>query len=324
MKNTRFQFYILLFGIAVSLIKFFVYFHSMSNAILADALESMVNIIAGGFTLFSLYLASKPADVLHPYGHGKVEFLAAGFEGSMLLGVGVYSIFKVIQSYYIPHNLDIDSIDLAIILLLGIFNYGLGVWSHKKGEISNSPALKGSAVHLKSDGYISFGIILGLLFVYLFHWKWVDNAVAIIVSLALIYNGYKVIKDSIEGILDKADTNILEEVVQYLGKNRKANWIDIHNLRIIKYGSNFHLDAHMTLPWYFTNRQVHDEMKEVHSLINTHFNKEVEIFIHPDPCETYCCQVCTIDCSERQSPFLKKEEWTLDNVLKNEKHKILK
>jgi len=242
----------------------------------------------------------------------------------MLLGVGVYSIFKVIQSYYIPHNLDIDSIDLAIILLLGIFNYGLGVWSHKKGEISNSPALKGSAVHLKSDGYISFGIILGLLFVYLFHWKWVDNAVAIIVSLALIYNGYKVIKDSIEGILDKADTNILEEVVQYLGKNRKANWIDIHNLRIIKYGSNFHLDAHMTLPWYFTNRQVHDEMKEVHSLINTHFNKEVEIFIHPDPCETYCCQVCTIDCSERQSPFLKKEEWTLDNVLKNEKHKILK
>ncbi len=323
MKNTRFQFYILLFGIAVSLIKFFVYFHSMSNAILADALESLVNIIAGGFTLFSLYLASKPADILHPYGHGKVEFLAAGFEGSMLMGVGLYSIFKVIQSYYVPHNLDIDSIDLVIILLLGIFNYGLGVWSYKKGEISNSPALKGSAIHLKSDGYISFGIILGLLFVYLFHWKWVDNAVAIIVSIALIYNGFKVIKDSIEGILDKADTNILEEVVQYLEKNRKANWIDIHNLRIIKYGSNFHLDAHMTLPWYFNNRQVHDEMKEVHSLINTHFNKEVEIFIHPDPCETYCCQVCNIDCSERQTPFLKKEDWTLNNVLKNEKHKIL-
>lgn len=323
MNNTRFQFLILIFGVFVSLVKFYVYFHSSSYSILADALESLVNIIAGIFTLFSLYLASKPADILHPYGHGKVEFLAAGFEGSMLLGVGVYSIFKVVESFYIPNNLDIDHIDLAIILILGIINYGLGVWSEKKGEMSNSPALKGSAVHLKSDGYISFGIILGLLFVYFFHWKWIDNVIAIIVSLMLIFSGFKVIKDSIEGILDKADTNILEEVVKYLGKNRKSNWIDIHNLRIIKYGSNFHLDAHMTLPWYYSNRQVHDEMKDVHSLINTHFNKEVEIFIHPDPCETYCCQVCSIDCAERQAPFLKKEEWTLDNVLKNEKHKIV-
>ena len=323
MNNTRFQFFILIFGVAVSLLKFYVYFHSMSNAILADALESLVNIIAGLFTLFSLYLASKPADILHPYGHGKVEFLAAGFEGSMLFGVGVYSILKVIKSYFIPHQLDIDQLDLIIILALGLINYGLGIWSQKKGVKSNSPALKASAMHLKSDGYTSLGIILGLLFVYLFHWNWMDNVIAIVVSLVLIYSGYKVIKDSIEGILDKADTNILEEVVQYLGKNRKVNWIDIHNLRIIKYGSNFHLDAHMTLPWYFNNRQVHDEMKEVHSLINTHFNKEVEIFIHPDPCETYCCHVCSIECNERQAPFLKKEEWTLDNVLKNEKHKIV-
>ena len=322
-KNTNFQIFVLVVGSIIAIVKFLVYFNTGSNSVLSDALESIVNILAGSFTLYSLYLSSLPADQRHPYGHGKIEFIAAGFEGGLLFLAGIFTVYKIVFSYYFGISIQIHKKDVLIIFVLGFINYLLGAWSAHQGKKTNSPALISSAAHLKSDGYTSLGIFIGLVFVYFFKYKWIDSLIGLSVSVILIYQGFVIVKNSILEIIDTADIDILKEVINYLQENRKTNWIDIHNLRIIKYGSNFHIDAHVTFPWYFNNRQVHNEMYQIHKMMEGHFNKEVELFIHPDPCEPMSCSICTIhDCKERTSVFKQKEIWNIENVLKNEKHQI--
>lgn len=323
MSNLRFQSFILLAGIGIAMVKFFIFVYTQSNAIFSDALESLVNISANIITLYSLYLASKPRDKSHPYGHGKVEFLAAGIEGAMLFSAGVYTIYKSIEDYIGNHQATVSNLSIILILLMGLANYCLGYLSDKQGVKTNSPALVAGGAHLKSDGYTSLGIVISLALMYILNWAWIDYLVAIIVGCILIYHGVKVIKRSLLDILDTADEKILQKIIIYLQENRQNPWIDFHNLRIIKYGSEYHVDAHMTLPWYYTNREIHQEMKNIHQIINQHFESTVELFIHPDPCEEFSCSHCQLsDCKVRTADFKSTIEWTMQNVLIDEKHSL--
>ena len=321
MSKIRFQLFIFGFGILIAIIKFALYSHTGSNAIFSDALESLVNVTASLITLYSIYLASKPKDVTHPYGHGKIEFVAAGIEGSLLSVAGLLTIIKTISDYVNETNIEVKLSFVAITVLLGLSNYALGFFSKHKGKQTNSPSLIAGGVHLQSDAYTSIGILVSLIVIYFTDWKLIDTIIAIFAGLFMIYQGFRVFKRSLLDILDTADQEMLSKVIDYIQEKRDEHMIDIHNFRIIKYGSEYHIDAHLTLPYYFTNLEVHREMKEVHEMINEHFNSEVELFIHPDPCESFCCNYCQIlDCQVRKDPFQKTIVWTLDNVLKNEKH----
>lgn len=321
MSNVRFQLWILVAGLIIAGLKAYLYFITKSNAIFSDALESIVNVSANTITLYSLYLSSKPRDKTHPYGHGKIEFLAAGFEGSLLFASGIITIFKAIEDYFSDTFLNLSGISLLGVLILGFANYFLGYLSEKKGNKTNSPALISGGSHLKSDGYTTMGILLSLILVYFSNWTWLDSFIAILAGIFILYQGFKVVKSSILDIMGTADESILEKIVTHLDQTRKPAWIDIHNLRILKFGSEYHVDAHVTLPYFYSNKIVHEEMKEMHKLINQHFNSDVELFIHPDPCEPFCCHYCEMpNCSERNQSFDKKITWTLDNVLKDEKH----
>jgi divalent metal cation (Fe/Co/Zn/Cd) transporter len=153
--------------------------------------------------------------------------------------------------------------------------------------------------------------------------QWIDSAVAMGFGLMIIYTGYKILRDSVAGIMDEADTTLLGELVDILEKNRKENWIDIHNLRIIKYGSNLHIDCHVTLPWYFTVREAHDELEAFNDLVTARFGKEVELFIHTDGCLPLSCQICQKKgCNERVTPFSERITWTVKNSILDQKHSV--
>ena len=323
MTNFRFQLFILLSGLGIAASKFGLYIWTQSNGIFSDALESLVNISANSITLYSLYLAAKPRDKSHPYGHGKVEFLAAGIEGTLLFIAGVFTIHKSIIDYLHATPIHLTGTPLVAVLVLGFANYILGVLSENRGIKQNSPALISGGQHLKADGYTTFAILLSLVIMYFSQWIWIDTFIAIMVGLFIIYQGFKVVKRSVLDILDTADEDMLSNIIDFIQKNRDKHWVDIHNFRILKFGSEYHVDAHLTLPYFYSNTEVHREMKEVHDLINMHFNSTVEIFIHPDPCEPFCCQFCQNDeCNVRQKPFEKEIIWTLDNVIKDEKHGV--
>jgi divalent metal cation (Fe/Co/Zn/Cd) transporter len=122
--------------------------------------------------------------------------------------------------------------------------------------------------------------------------------------------------------MDETDMETVKELVKILAANRRANWIDVHNMRVQRYGNYYHVDCHVTLPYYLSLEQVHEEISAIDKLVNQQFSKgEIEFFIHNDPCIADSCLHCVLDkCTVRRKPFLKKIEWSIDNVLPNRKH----
>lgn len=320
-KIFRIQLFAVAAGVLLLLAKFAAYFLTHSNTILTDALESIINVIAGTFALYSLYISSKPKDNDHPYGHGKVEFISAGFEGILIAIAGAVIIVKAAVAFFHPRPLEHLTIGLIVIGVSGIVNFAIGIYLKSTGERNNSLILKADGEHLLSDAYSSFGIFISLLLIVFTKLNFLDNAVAILFGFIIIYTGVKLMRKSVAGIMDEADEKIISEIVQHLTQHRKGEWIDIHNLRVIQYGNKLHVDCHVTLPWYFTLEQAHKEIEEIAAIINTQHSSQVEFFIHNDPCIKESCKICSIkDCKVRKEDFKQKIEWTLDNVVRNCKH----
>ena len=312
-------------GISVLLLvaKFIAYYLTNSVSILTDALESIVNVAAGFIGLYSLYIAAKPRDIDHPYGHGKAEFISAAIVGTLITSAGAIIIYKAVKSFIKPAELQKLDYGIYLVAAAAIVNFIVGLITERKGKNSNSLALTASGKHLKSDSYSTFGIIAGLIIIYFTGFKWIDPAVAIIFGAIIIFTGYKILRSSIAGIMDEADIELLKKIVDLLNKNKRENWVDLHNLRVIKYGSILHIDCHLTVPWYLNVNEAHDEVDALSSLVRREFGESVELFVHVDGCLPFSCKVCNKqNCNERKHNFEKRIDWTLENVLQNQKHQV--
>lgn len=312
-------------GISVVLLlaKFTAYYLTHSVSILTDALESIVNVGAGFIGLYSLYVAAKPRDQDHPYGHGKAEFLSAAVEGTLIGTAGSIIIYKAVMSFI--HPAAVEKIDSGILLIAAtaVINFVMGLICVKKGKKNNSMALVASGRHLQSDTYSTLGIIAGLVLIYFTGYKWIDPVVAILFGFIIVFTGYRILRKSIAGIMDEADKELLSKMVAVLNRHRRANWVDLHNLRVIKYGSILHLDCHLTLPWYLNLHEAHREIDALAELVRKEFGESMELFVHSDGCLPFSCRICSkTDCPERKHIFEKNMEWTLDNILQNQKHQL--
>lgn len=299
------------------------YYFTHSLAILTDALESIVNVVAGFIGLYSLYVAAKPKDIDHPYGHGKAEFVSAAIEGTLIIIAGFFIIYQTIKTFFTastPHSLDKG---LWLVAATAVINFIAGSVCIKIGKKNNSLALLASGKHLQIDTYSTFIVIVGLALILFTKLFWLDKVLALAISIVILYNGYKIIRASLAGIMDEADMKLLREIIQILNDNRKENWIDLHNLRVIKYGSLLHIDCHLTIPWYFNVREAHEEIDALTKLIKEKFGNAVELFVHTDACLDRSCEICIKEnCVQRKRPFQKRVEWTLENVLLNKRHDI--
>jgi cation diffusion facilitator family transporter len=318
---------ILIIGLILSTVllggKFLAYYLTQSNAILSDALESIVNVITGAFAIYSLTLARKPKDMDHPYGHGKIEFISAGIEGTLIMVAGLSIVGKSIYNLFYPQL--IQSLDAGILIsaFTMVAHFIMGEIIARKGKKMGSITLMANGRHLKSDAYTSLGLIVGLGVVYLTEMLWLDSLIALLFGLLIIVTGYQILKKSIGGIMDEADFGELETIIQLTNAHRRPAWIDIHNVRVIRFGQTLHIDCHLTVPWYFQVEEAHQEVKFLEDLVNNDHTQEIEFFVHIDPCIPQCCTLCLkSDCPVRQHPFQKKVEWTMENLLSNEKHRV--
>jgi cation diffusion facilitator family transporter len=305
------------------LLKIVAWYLTKSVAILTDALESIVNIIAAFIGIYSLYISAKPRDENHPYGHGKAEFLSAAIEGVLIMIAGIFIIYESIRHLLFP--LPLQQLDYGIILVAisAVINFGVGYIAKKRGIKNKSIALEASGRHLQSDTYSTIAIITGLTLIYFTGLQQIDSIVAIIISFIIIFVGYRITRKSIAGIMDEADKKILSRLVDFLNQYRNQNWIDIHNLRVIKFGSVLHVDCHLTVPWYLNVRESHIEIEKLTQFIENEFGESMEFFVHADDCVESSCPICLKDdCHVRQHPFTKKIEWTLENIIPNQKHQL--
>ncbi len=301
--------------------KFVAYTMTHSNAILTDAFESIVNVTASCFAFYSIYLASKPKDENHPYGHGKVEFFSAFLEGGLILIAGLLIVIKAI--YNIFHPVEIHQIldGMGIVAITGLINFILGRYLIKKSKIFNSITLYADGKHLQTDAYSTLGLLVGLSLFYFTKIVLIDTLLSLGLGLFIFYSGYKILRKSVGGLMDESDVEIVSKIVEILQNNRKDAWIDIHNLRTQRYGPELHVDCHVTLPNYFNLIQVHDEVSRIDELVNQNANIKTELFIHADPCIPQCCHYCRVkNCPIRSENKTKNIEWDLKIVTSNKKH----
>ena len=321
--NLRVQKYITALSVVLFIAKMVAYYLTSSLAILSDALESIVNVLAGVIGLYSLYIAAKPSDENHPYGHGKAEFVSAAAEGGLIVAAGVLIIYETIANFI--SNKPISSLDFGIVLVgaTAAINYVAGFICIKVGNKNKSLALQASGKHLQTDTYSTLGIIAGLIIMSITKVAWLDKIIALTMSIFIMRSGYLIIRQSLAGIMDQQDMDLLKQMVRVLNDHKKVNWIDLHNLRVIKYGSKLHIDCHLTVPWYLNVHEAHAEIDDLTSLIRTDFEDSVEFFVHTDGCLPFSCRLCNkFTCPVRQFAFDHNIEWTLDNLLSDKKHRL--
>ena len=323
LANIKLQRWIAIASSLLLVAKFAAYYLTHSVSVLTDALESIVNVVAGFIGLYSLYVSAKPRDTDHPYGHGKAEYISAAVEGTLVLSAGVLIIYNAGRSLLYPspiHQLDVG---IYLVAGTGIINWILGAIALRQGKRNQSLALVASGKHLQTDTYSTVGIVVGLLLISYTHLLWIDGVVAIGFGCFIVYTGYRIVRTSLAGIMDEADMILLEKMVDILGRNKHENWVDLHNLRVIKYGPVLHVDCHLTVPWYLNIHQAHAEIDALAELIRSNFGESFELFVHSDGCLYFQCHICQKqDCPVRQHSFKKSIPWTLDNALQNEKHSL--
>lgn len=322
-KNLKAQYYLTALTVVVFALKMVVFFMTHALSVLSDTLESVVNIIATLVGSYSMYIASKPKDKDHPYGHGKAEFVSSAFQGSLIIGVGCLILYQSIQSYFNPGTLHNLGNGFWLLIIIAIINITTALFVMQMGKKNNSSTLKTSGKLFLIDFFTTFSVAAGLLILIVTGIQKVDAIIAALLGVWVLYDGYKILRASLAGIMDEADMALLENVIEELDANRNNNWIDLHNLRVIKYGPLLHIDCHLTMPWYLNVHEAHRVMDQFTDLIKSRFGDSVEFFIHIDGCMPFSCAICTLDqCEKRQTPFKQKLKWTMENVLTNTKHQL--
>jgi cation diffusion facilitator family transporter len=323
-QNIKLQIWVLIIGVGLLFAKFVAYWFTNSNAILTDALESIVNVVAGAFAVYSIVLASKPEDLNHPYGHGKIEFISATIEGVLIILAGVIIILKSSYNLFYPQIMGSLDVGIVITVFTGGINYYMGFLLENRGRKTRSMTLIADGKHLKSDAYSTLGLLIGLIAIYFLPYSWLDSGIAILFGGIIAFTGYKIVGESIAGIMDEADDVLLKTIISMLEKNRNDNWVDIHNLRVIKYGSKLHIDCHLSLPFYLTIADAQEEIIQIQQLVTEVCEGEVEIFIHIDACQPASCKICSkVVCLERKYTQIQHIDWNLPNLKNPHEHHLL-
>jgi cation diffusion facilitator family transporter len=303
-------------SLTLLLAKFAAYYLTDSKAVLSDAVESIINVVTAAFLMVSLSISSKPVDENHPYGHGKIESFSAGLEGGLIIIAAVLILLEAVPAFFTPrppHNLGAG---LYILGGAGIINLMVGLYLVQAGRKYKSEALGADGKHLLTDFYTSAGVIIGLVLYYITDYFWVDPLVACLVALNILIPGVKLFADSFKNLMNEADPELLERIVQGLNTIKKPGWLYPHKLRALRSGRYLHVDLHISLPHYWTLTQVHETEEEITKALLEAIGEEGDIMIHVDPCEPPYCPVCAVDdCSKRESDFTSTPSWTVKEVI---------
>jgi cation diffusion facilitator family transporter len=287
-----------------------------STAILSDALESIVNVVAAVFAIGALIFAGRPADRNHPYGHGKMEFLSAAFEGGLIAFAALVILYEVVQS--LLHAVELRSLDLglAIVLGAGLANLALGYYLIRAGRRYDSLTLIADGRHVLADFYTSAGIVIGLLLVRVTGVALLDPVVAAVVGFNLMWTGVRLIRQAASGLLDEEDPALLDRLLNVLQPHLGQGVIRVHHLRAIRAGRFHHVDAHLVVPEFWTVEDSHELAEDLGERVMKELSVEGEMTLHTDPCHRIYCRMCDLDdCPIRREPFTGRPPLTLDEAV---------
>ena len=287
-----------------------------STAVLSDALESIVNVVAAVFALGGLLFAGRPADRNHPYGHGKIEFFSAAFEGGLIAFASLVIVYEAARILLAGAEVRQISAGILIVFATGLVNLVLGWYLVRTGRRYESLTLMADGRHVIADFWTSAGVVVGLLLVHLTGLVWLDPLVALLVALSLMWTGYKLVRHAAGGLLDEEDPALLSRVLAALQRYVGHGVIRVHHLRAIRSGRFHHVEAHLVVPEFWSVDKAHGVSEDVAARVIHDLGVEGEMVFHTDPCHRNYCATCDLeDCPIRREPFLGATPLTLEEAV---------
>lgn len=306
-------------GTAICVGKFAVAAATGSTAVLSDAFESIVNVFAAALLLYALLVAARPADRDHPYGHGKVEFFAAGAEGLLIGAAALYILYSAALDLWRGPQLRRLDVGIAASAALAGANAVLGRYLVRTGRRHHSAALIADGQHVLTDVVTTAGVIAGLGLVWLTGIPRIDPLVAILVALSILRTGWRLLRGAVGGLMDEADTPLLAGIAAALEGSRADAWIDVHSLRTFRSGAVQHTDFHLVVPRYFDADRLHRISERIQKVVFGASGRRGGVIVHFDPCRPRHCPGCAMpDCPVRAAPFEKREPITLERALRGD------
>ncbi len=264
-------------------IKSYAYLTTGSAAILSDAAESVVHVLAVAFATYSLWLVNKPADQEHHYGHTKISFISAGFEGAMITIAAIFILFESIHKWI--NGIEIQNLDTGLYLTISalFINAALGSYLIVVGKRRDSLILRANGIHVLTDAWTSLGVAVGVALTWMTGWKPLDPICAIVVALNILYSGYKLSRESIEGLMDKADPKVDSTLIEILDQAKAEFEIEYHGLKHLNTGEGHRIDFHLLFEDELSIQEAHQIATEIENRIKKTLGKKVQISSHLEP-----------------------------------------
>lgn len=274
-------------GVAVLMLvaKLAAYFITGSTAIFSDAMESVVHLLATAFVGFSLWYSIQPADTGHPYGHGKIAYFSAGFEGLLILIAAASILYTAARDFVHGPELSRLELGFGIIGALTVVNLGLGLYLIRTGKKYNNLVLVSNGRHVLTDMWTSLGVLAGIALVHFTEILWLDPAVAILVAGNIVSTGFGLIRESISGLMEKADERYTASLMDVLREARREELItNFHQVRHRRVNDQLWIEYHLLFPEDLSITEAHDRAHQVEDRVAARFpEEEVVVTAHLEP-----------------------------------------
>lgn len=238
----------LVIGLLMFVIKVGAYLLTGSAAILGDAAESVVHVAAVAFAAYSLKLSFKPADESHLYGHTKIAFFSAGFEGAMIILAALYIIYQSIHQWLSGLHLEHLGFGAALTAAAAAINGGLGAYLVRTGRRRKSLILEANGKHVLTDCWTSVAVLVGLGLVLVTHWLPFDPICGILIACNILVSGGGLIKSAWTGLMDSADRATQKQLSEILGRETTRHGLAYHQLRHRNIGDAHWVEVHLVFP----------------------------------------------------------------------------
>lgn len=272
-------------SIATIALKFIAWWLSGSVGLLSDAMESFVNLAGALFALFMLHIASTPADEDHPFGHSKAEYFSSGFEGTLIFIAAASILYAAIPRLLSPKPLESLGIGLWFSVASTILNFVVSRVLRKAGQRLQSVALEADAAHLMTDVWTSIGVIGALLGVMLTGFDWLDALIAIAVAIHILTEGWRLMRTSVDGLMDRALSPAEITHVQSILADYSQQDVMYRDLRTRRAGAERFVTVAIMVPGDWTVEHAHNLLDEIEERISRALHG-AHTSTHLEP--TYC------------------------------------
>lgn len=262
-------------------IKLIAYFISNSVALLSDALESIVNILASGMMLYSIYISEKPADDTHNYGHQKIEDISSAFEGIFIVAAAILIVNAAAGRLFVPVELVEINLAIAISMVATGINAGISILLSRTAKSSGSAALEGDAKHLQSDVISTVGIWIGLVIAQLSGLQIMDALLAFVVAILITRIGIGLILRSLQSLMDSSCIEE-EKIILSVLEEHKSSYIEFHDLRTRRQGNFVLAEIHLTVDDSLSVRRAHDIIDQIEQALKRDAG-HIKLTVHLDP-----------------------------------------